>query len=152
MSDTPPTKVTLVRAVQLCVLLLFVPKKFLAEEEADNKLQSERNDHEKCTHSAFVVRRAFWFSLVLVLASGLVGALFGVAAGYITGCAKTVWIVWLQIVGSLFLLWGTLFIRGWEIETWAGVTFTERVNQWLYRFLYCLGTAIIVFSLTWPYC
>lgn len=45
-----------------------------------------------------------------------------------------------------------LFIRGWEIQTHAGVTFTERVNQWIYRFLYCAGTTAIVCSLAWPQC
>ena len=68
------------------------------------------------------------------------------------GCVTTKLISWLQIVGACFLLWGTLFVRGWEIETNCGVTFTERVNQWLYRFLYCVGTAVLVCSLVWTQC
>ena len=45
------------------------------------------------------------------------------------------------------MLWGTLFVRGWEIQTYSGVTLVERVNRWLYRALYCSGTALIVASL-----
>jgi hypothetical protein len=41
-----------------------------------------------------------------------------------------------------------LFVRGWDIQTLGGVTLTERVNRWIYRLLYCLGTAAIVTSLT----
>jgi hypothetical protein len=47
MADTRPTKVTFCRAVHLCVLLLFAPKRFLAEENAeDSKLRSERIDKQ----------------------------------------------------------------------------------------------------------
>jgi hypothetical protein len=53
----------------------------------------------------------------------------------------------LQVVGAAILLWATLFVRGWDIQTMGGVSLTERVNQWIYRLLYCLGTTVIVVSL-----
>ena len=56
----------------------------------------------------------------------------------------------LQIFGATVLLGATLFVRGWDIQSWGGVTLTERVNRWIYRFLYCLGTAVIVASLALP--
>lgn len=34
----------------------------------------------------------------------------------------------------------------------GGVSLTERVNQWIYRTLYCIGTAILVGSLALPAC
>jgi len=52
-----------------------------------------------------------------------------------------------QVFGAGLLLSGTLFVRGWEIQSWSGVTLTERVNQWIYRFLYCTGTAVLIWSL-----
>ena len=100
----------------------------------------------------YIVRRAFFYSLLLVIASGAVGYGTGLALGSGVGCVQSHLIVWLQVSGASLLLWGTLFIRGWEIETYAGVTFTERVNQWIYRFLYCAGTAVLVSSLAWPQC
>ena len=42
---------------------------------------------------------------------------------------------------------GTLFVRGWEIQTWTGDSLIEHVNQRIYRSLYCIGTCVIVFSL-----
>jgi uncharacterized membrane protein YedE/YeeE len=152
MADTRPTKVTFLRAVHLCGLLLFAPRKFLAEEDADNKLRSERTDQQQRERSSLIVRRAFWASLALVIGSGLFGWGLGLALSKMACCAKSAVIVGLQVSGAMILLWGTLFVRGWEIETWSGVTLTERVNQWLYRFLYCAGTAIIVLSLAWTQC
>ena len=67
-------------------------------------------------------------------------------------CATPGNVAALQVVGASLLLWATLFVRGFEIQTNAGVTLTERVNQWLYRFLYCVGTALIVYSLAFQLC
>jgi hypothetical protein len=152
MADTCPTKVSFIRALYLCLLLIFTPKKFLAEEAKDNRARNNFLNSTEREHSAFVVRRALGWSLLLVLFSGLIGYALGLTAGQILGCASPKIITTLQILGALILLWGTLFIRGWEIQTFDGGTLTERVNQWLYRFLYCLGTAIIVFTLGWPQC
>ena len=50
------------------------------------------------------------------------------------------------MTGAGLLLWGTLFVRGYDIQTYGGVTLTERVNQWVYRTMYCAGTALLVCS------
>jgi hypothetical protein len=55
----------------------------------------------------------------------------------------------LQIAGALILLCGTLAVRGWDIQTHGGVTLTERVNQWLYRGAYCVGSALVIVALAW---
>lgn len=67
-------------------------------------------------------------------------------------CVPDVAVNVLQVMGTSLLLWGTLFVRGWEIQTYSGVSFTERVNQWLYRFLYCIGTAALLCSLALTPC
>ena len=54
----------------------------------------------------------------------------------------------LQVAAAILLLWGTLFVGGWDIQSWGGVTLTERVNRWLFRFMYCIGTAAVVVSLS----
>jgi len=135
-------------AVWACALALFRPGRFRAFETEMTEplgIPAASNDD-----SILVVRRAFWVSLLLVLGSATFGALAGLAAGYAIGAASARAIAWMQIVGACLLLWGTLFVRGWELQTYKGVTLVERVNQWLYRGLYCLGTAVLVASVAAP--
>ncbi len=109
-------------AVKLCVLLLCTPKKFM-ELEDSRKLDGHNESIER-EHPAIVVQRAFRTSACLVLASAGLGYILG---HFCLACASsTVPIIWAQIVGTCLLLWGTLFIRGWEIQTRGGVTLTER--------------------------
>jgi len=152
MADIRPTPVSFVDAVRLCILLLLVPKRLIEVQDQDNETRKNYSTDAQREHSAYIVRRAFLYSLLLVMLSGVIGYGAGFALGSLIGCATTKLIAWLQISGACFLLWGTLFVRGWEIETYSGVTITERVNQWLYRFLYCVGTAVFVCSLAWPVC
>lgn len=70
--------------------------------------------------------------------------------GAVSGQATGVLARGLQIFGATIVLWATLFVRGWEIQTIGGITLTERVNRWIYRLLYCSGTAAIVASLVLP--
>jgi hypothetical protein len=152
MADTRATPVGFFGAVRLCLLLLLAPKRLIEAQESDAKARNNYTEHVEREHSAYIVRRAFLYSLLLVMLSGAIGYGSGLALGSWRGCATTKFLVWLQIAGACLLLWGTLFVRGWEIETYCGVTFTERVNQWLYRFLYCVGTAVLVCSLSWTQC
>ena len=151
MANTRPTPVGFVKAACLVWLLLAKPKRFLELEAEDARALNAVNNPEK-EEGAFVVRHAFFKSLLLVLSSGVIGYVAGRAFGAARGCASANLVSWLQILGASLLLWGTLFIRGWEIQTYGGVTFTERVNQWIYRALYCIGTAVLVCSLAWPQC
>lgn len=152
MADTRPTPVGFFGAVRLCLLLLLAPKRLIEAQGSDAKARNNYTGYVEREHSAYIVRRAFLYSLLLVLLSGAIGYGSGLAFGSWRDCATTKFLAWLQIAGACLLLWGTLFVRGWEIETYCGVTFTERVNQWLYRFLYCAGTAVLVCSLSWPQC
>jgi len=93
------------------------------------------------------LRRAIWESLVWVLSSIAVGYVVGTFLGTVNGGATAALVRILQIFGATILLWATLFVRGWDIQTIGGVTLTERVNRWIYRLLYCLATAAIVASL-----
>lgn len=152
MANPLPSPVSFSRAVYLCLLLLLFPEKFRVKEEEDNRvLNSLPSDGNPPTRS-LTVRRAFLYSALLVFIFGAIGYFAGLVLGACLTCAKATHIAWLQVVGASLLLWGTLFVRGWEIQTRGGVTLTERVNQWLYRFLYCVGTAVIVSSLSWPQC
>lgn len=152
MANTHAKSVTLWKAVYLSLLLLFRPEKFRAIEEENNRELIKNSENRVMPPRSTIVRRAFIYSALLVLISCMAGYLIGLLLGNILTCAKPSLISWLQIVGACLLLWGTLFVRGWEIQSHGGVTLTERINQWLYRFLYCVGTAVIVSSLSWPQC
>lgn len=149
MADTRLTKIGPLRALQLCSFGAFCPPKLIeaerADEDARNRLlQSPPHDEPR----AFKVRRAFWESLLWVLCSMAVGYVGGWLVGcFMMGQATGTIVRALQVVGATVLLWATLFVRGWDIQTIGGVTLTERVNRWIYRLLYCVGTGAIVASL-----
>jgi hypothetical protein len=145
------------RASKFCFLLVFLPEKFKAMEEADNARQNaldEKKTPEQRERAPqhLVVRRALGFSFLLVVFAALLGWFCGRLVGWFGYCALTWWIGFLQIAGTGLLLWAILFVRGWEIQTFAGKTLTERVNQWLYRALSFIGTWILVLALSLPHC
>jgi hypothetical protein len=49
----------------------------------------------------------------------------------------------------MVLLWATLALRGWEVQSYSNATLTERVNQWIFRFLCCIGTFLFVAAIGW---
>ena len=152
MADTNPTPLSFLQAARLCLLLLVRPNRFIEIEQQDIATRFGYIGEATRTHSALAVRGAFFKSLALVLASSAAGYAAGFGMYAVGRCATTGTITWAQIVGASLLLWGTLFVRGWEIQSYTGVLFTERVNQWLYRGLYCSGTAVVVYSLAFPAC
>jgi len=152
MADTRPTPVSFFGALRLCVLLLLAPKRFVEVEQKDIAARHGYIGESKKQYGAEVVRGAFFKSLGLVLLSAALGLVAGRAMQALGRCATPETVTWAQVVGASLLLWGTLFVRGWEIQSYSGVLFTERVNQWLYRGLYCIGTAIVVYSLAFPAC
>ena len=148
MANTQPTPVGFFKAIHLIWLLLAKPARFLELQAENSKALNAVKDPAK-VEGALVVRRAFLLSLALVVVSGAAGYVVGSVLGRAFGSPPSGAVAWLQIAGAGLLLWGTLFVRGWEIQTYGGITYTERVNQWIYRTLYCIGSAVIVCSLAW---
>jgi len=106
---------------------LFRPKRFEELERLENEAinAAGKADNEP---SGSIVREAFYVSLVLVLLFGAFGYGVGAVLRIYIGAPHTGLIGWLQISGVGLLLWGTLFVRGWEIATF-GVTLPERVKS-----------------------
>jgi hypothetical protein len=153
MADTRLTKVGFVRATYLCLLAIFQPEKLVKEENKDNKEQKNfPQPPPPSERRAFVIRQAFWSSLLLIIASGAFGYIVGHVIDKWLGFVPKIVITSLQIIGAMLLLWGTLFVRGWEIQSFGGVTLFERVNKWIYRTLCCTGTIIIISSLALSSC
>lgn len=152
MADTRPTRLSLFAAARLCALLLFAPDKFKKAEIEDQNRRNSYTDPAKQPDRADIVRAAFFNSLGLVIGFSTLGYGAGKLMQNLGRCATPDTVSWLQVGGSALLLWGTLFIRGWEIQSFSGIQFAERVNQWLYRALYCVGTSVVVYSLSFPLC
>ena len=152
MADTRPTPLTFAQATRLCVVLLANPKKFDEIQEADQAARGSYNETASDKSSSELVRSAFFTSLALVLLSGAAGSVVAIGMNGLSFCATTMNAPTLQVISAGLLLWGTLFVRGWEIQTSSGVQLVERVNQWLYRSLYCIGTAVFVYSLVFTPC
>ena len=149
MADTRLTKIGPFRALVLCAFAAFAPTKLVEAQLADEEAQKRLPQSSPSTSpTAFKLTRGLWVSLAWVLGSMTVDYLSGKALGWVSSPTPTRLVLALQIFGATVLLWATLFVRGWDIQTLGGVTLTERVNRWIYRLLYCLGTAAIVASLT----
>jgi len=153
MSDTRPSKLRLRYIIYICFLAIFRPSKLIEEENRDNNLRNNFSNQPNGAklHRAHIINRAFWSSLGLIVLFGFIGGLSGLLLECKFGQPSRGLLLLFQVVGASLLLWGTLFIRGWEIQTFCGVTIVERINQWLYRVLYLIGTSIIICSLVWNY-
>lgn len=153
MADTRPTPANFRRALRLCLKVLFLPHQMEEEDKNDAQLrQSMGGSPAIAPHRAILVQRAFFSSFALVFTSGLLGYGAGKLMEELGRCAESTTTSWLQISSAAILLWATLFIRGWDIQSFGGVTPTERVNQWLYRSMCCMGTVIGVYSLAFSGC
>lgn len=152
MADTTPSPVSALRAFWLCILLLFSPNRFSAAEELDNDWRSKNPNTAPERSKIEIIRTALLSSFIAVVVSAAVGYTVGYLTKFMGICFFSSSVAWIQIVGASVLLWGTLFIRGYEIATYCGVTYSERVNQWFYRGMYCLGTSVAVFSLAVQQC
>lgn len=153
MADTRITPSNFFRAVRLCFKVLLMPELMKREEEMDAQIRlSMAPAPNTQPNRAVLIQRAFFSSLGLVLVSGLIGYAAGKMMFLIGRCADSSTTTWLQVASAAVLLWATLFIRGWEIQSFGGVTLAERVNQWLYRTMCCVGTVIGVYSLAFSAC
>lgn len=70
MADTRPTPLGFLGALRLCVLLLFFPQKFIAAQQADVANREGYKEGQEEEHGAYTVRRAFGYSLLLVVLFG----------------------------------------------------------------------------------
>lgn len=110
--------------------LLLFPSAFLEAEDRNIAIANARAaSGTSVADRAALVRRAFWRSGLLVAAAFGAGALAARcvdAAGYglISG-----WQLLLQACSAAVLLWGTVFVRGWDIQTYGGATLVGRAKS-----------------------
>ena len=147
MADTRPTPLPFTRILRLCWWGITSPRRLQAAEEEDDRAHNHFVGAFVRPSTSSTVFQAFWRSLIAVLAAGVIGFSIGILIRHGAGCTPSWLGTTIQAAGGLMLLWGTLFVRGWDIQTLSGVTLSERVNRWLYRGLYCSGTALLLLTL-----
>jgi len=132
------------------LLIAFPPRFVKLERRWYREIRKERSAPPTVAKRTKIVRRA-------LISSGLT-VMFATLLGYAAAQAARAeaWTVhqeqqwWIRGGSAAFLLWGTLFVRGWDIQTFGGTTLLERANRTIYVLLYFVGTAAGVFSLFVP--
>src|SRR5262245_60144124 len=132
-------------AIKAVVLCLVAPSRFdaLAKVHDGNGLSGQ---HQK---SASAIRRAFWGSCLLTFGSLVAGYVLGRVLRFTTGSANTSVATLVQALSASTVLIATLAARGWDIQTWSGSTIAEKVNKWLTRSLFVVGTFFFSLFLGW---
>ena len=134
-----------VRAVLLCV---FSPRRFLpVAVKHDTQLHGEANTTE-INRMSRLIQQSLRESLLLVALAVALGAGAGQVLSSLCGPSTGYGSRGLQWFGIGILLWATLSLLGWELPD--GQTLAEKVNRWLYRGLYLIGTALLACSVSWP--
>ncbi|MDH5180586.1 MAG: hypothetical protein OEZ39_12060 [Gammaproteobacteria bacterium] len=87
-----------------------------------------------------------WLLTEVAVACGIV---FGFILQSSVGAASSRTVLLLQLIGASIILAATLALLGWDIQSMEGDTLPERVNQWLFRFQYWVGTFLFVLSVVW---
>ncbi len=134
------------------VLLLFRPVRFVREAiDHDARLPPAQNlTGERLTWDRVTrIRRSLATAFSLVVVSLGLGCVSGVALARAVGPARPAVVAFLQLVAAGIILGATLAVLGSEIWSYTGQTLPEKVNRWLYRVLYVVGTYLLVLSLTW---
>jgi hypothetical protein len=122
-------------------LIAIYPSRELPPDELKS-FETDAADRTWKIRSALV--SAFWLTTSAVLLGLLAGFAFAVLFG-----KPSSWIVSiLAVAGAAIILFATLALLGWEIQSCKGDTLPEMVNQWLFRFLYWCGTFLFVLSIS----
>jgi hypothetical protein len=120
VADKRLTPIGLGRKLVLCFQVIFAPGTMLAAELKDNEARKAFPSPDKPPHVAYIVRRAFWTALGVVIGAIFFGLICGRVLRAFIGTPTPEVVTWLQIIGAGLLLWGTLFVRGWEIQSYGG--------------------------------
>ena len=155
--------------VHATILVVFCPSKFveaavlhdvalefetntqLCEKFPDRRLSPDRLQvfRDTALERTRKIRQALFVSILVTIATIAVGWLIGLTLRKAFGPAPSFLLSVLQIMGAGTILGATLAEIGRQIESWGGKTLPEKVNLWLFRALYVLGTFVFVLSLGW---
>jgi hypothetical protein len=147
MALKQPTPYSFAQKVRLSWLAVVSPASFDAIEQGDLKAMDARPNAE-VRYRVDRVRSALLGSLALGASAAIVGATAGRCAGKLLGPWQTA-VTTIAVLGAAILLWATIAVRGWEVQTFSNATLTERVNRWIFLGLYWIGTVLLVVAASW---
>lgn len=140
------------------LLLIFAPtrakklaadySKYLDRPEAVAARQAYEKQHPFPERSFDRMRRGLFLSLLLVLAASTCAALIGRLYLGIFGTPNPVVLEAIQYIGIGVILWTTLAKQGWEIQSFDGTTLPELVDDFLFRFLYLVGSFLLALAIS----
>lgn len=132
-------------------VLIACPARFVKMERRwYRQIRQERASVQTVARRTKMVRRVLFCTGLTVLFATLLGYAAAQAVRSEGWKFDQVQQWWMQGGSAALLLWGTLFVRGWDIQTFGGRTLLERANRTIYVLLYFIGTAAGVFSLFIP--
>ena len=108
--------------------------------------KNQKLPESQSQRSVAEIRHVLCTSFLLVVGSMIIGALAGRI--YIwSGLPNPILFSEIsQYIGVAILLWATLGKVGWSIQTTNGTTLPERVNDFVYRLLYVIGSIFLALS------
>jgi hypothetical protein len=147
MSRKQPIPLSVRDILHACALAIFRPDSFEVYAKRHNDSVNRQPNAEEARRVDPIRRgyceAAVWMT-VSVVAGALGGAMLKAAIGVMPFAVAVT-----AIVGTGIILWASLAYQGWTVQTYSDATLEERVNRWLFRFLYSLGTFLIAVAATW---
>jgi hypothetical protein len=111
----------------------------------------ERPQEEPWPNRQVAVLRDSWLAALFLVLSIIIGGwISGVLLARFVGPGGRAQVA-LQFLGAGLLLWATLGLGGWSVQTMDGETFAEKLDLWVFRVLHVVGTVILVAATTWAF-
>jgi hypothetical protein len=136
-----------------CTILFYAiarPARFIEAEIKHNDAltgilsgRKHADEPSKIHYVRSALFQAFWICLIATFSGAAIGLAIATAATSTAAATATI------VAGTAILLWASLALQGWSIQSMQGQNLTERVNQWIFRTLYALGTLLISLGSTW---
>lgn len=116
--------------------------------EAIEEKQRKGKETPQSKRSINQIRSALFWSFILVFVSVIAALVAGKIYYFCGGLRNPAYEEIFQYSGIGVLLWATLGKLGWAIQTMNGDTIPELVNEWIFRFLYVIGSFLLVLSVS----
>lgn len=109
----------------------------------------EKNIEDNARLRTTKIRTALFVAAFSTVLAVLAGVIAGSTLQDIYGRPSSMTLAVLQVLGAGIILTATLAVLGWEIQSYKGQSLPEKVNRWLFRAQYWLGTFLFVMSVAW---
>ena len=87
-------------------------------------------------------------AFILTTVSALLGFIVGkFCIGQVAPKIGEMLVFWFQLIGTIIILLATLGFITWGIQTRGGSTTPEKINKYIFQFLYVFGSILIISSI-----